>query len=135
VLTGARAVAKRRRTGGSERRWLELIARVKEGAKELGREGMRCGEGQGSHHPFIAAGGAPGRGGRGRGGGGGGNGGVNDFNALEDGARLRGGIKGGVMVGRVTARGGIPRCGAGRRGEWWEAVAARPSSGGAGGEG
>jgi hypothetical protein len=46
-------VAKRRRTRGSERRQLELIARVKEGAKELGREGMRCGDDRGSHHPFI----------------------------------------------------------------------------------
>jgi hypothetical protein len=45
LLTGARAVAKRWRTRGSEWRWLELVARVKEGAKELGREGMRCGEG------------------------------------------------------------------------------------------
>jgi hypothetical protein len=34
----------RRRTGGSERQRLELIAREKEGAKELGREGMRCDE-------------------------------------------------------------------------------------------
>jgi hypothetical protein len=31
--------------------------------------------------------------------------------------------------------GGIPRGGAGRRGEWREAVVVRPSSGGAGGEG
>jgi hypothetical protein len=47
VLTGARAVAKRQRTRGSERRRLELIMRAKEGVKELGREGMRCGEGWG----------------------------------------------------------------------------------------
>jgi hypothetical protein len=65
VLTGDGRVATRRRTGGSERRWLELIARVKEGVKELGREGMRCGEGLGSHHPFIRAGGALKRGGQG----------------------------------------------------------------------
>jgi hypothetical protein len=39
------------------------------------------------------------------------------------------------MVGRVTAWGGISRCGAGRHGEWREAVAARPSAGRAGGEG
>jgi hypothetical protein len=45
------------------------------------------------------------------------------------------GINGGMMVGRVTARGSIPRCGAGRRGEWREVVVARLSSGGAGGEG
>jgi hypothetical protein len=47
VLTGARAVAKRRRTGGRERRWLELTTRAKEGLKELEKEGMRCGEGGG----------------------------------------------------------------------------------------
>jgi hypothetical protein len=47
VLTGAQTVAKRRHTGGSEQRQLELIARAKEGTKELRREGMRCGEGWG----------------------------------------------------------------------------------------
>jgi hypothetical protein len=41
VLTGARAVAKRQRDGGEERWWLELVARVKEGARELGREGKK----------------------------------------------------------------------------------------------
>jgi hypothetical protein len=65
VLTGDGGVAMRRCTRGSERRWLELIVRVKEGTNELGREGMRCGEGRGSYHPFIGAGGAPERGGRG----------------------------------------------------------------------
>jgi hypothetical protein len=65
VLTSDGGVAERRRTGGNERQWLELIARAKEGAKELGREGMRCGESRGSHLPFIGAGGAPERGGRG----------------------------------------------------------------------
>jgi hypothetical protein len=65
VLTSDGGVAMRRRTGGSERRRLELIAREKEGAKELGREGMRCDEIRGSHRPFIGAGGAPERGGRG----------------------------------------------------------------------
>jgi hypothetical protein len=65
VLTGDRGVAERRRTGGNERWRLELVARVKEGMKELGREGMRCGESRGSHHLFIGAGGAPERGGRG----------------------------------------------------------------------
>jgi hypothetical protein len=64
VLTGDGVVATRRRTGGSERRWLELVARAKEGAKELGREGMRHGEIRGSHLPFIGVGGAPERGGR-----------------------------------------------------------------------
>jgi hypothetical protein len=39
LLTGARAVAKRRHTGGSERWWLELNARLKEGTKELGERG------------------------------------------------------------------------------------------------
>jgi hypothetical protein len=90
VLTSDGGVAKRRRTGGSERWRLELVARVKEGAKELRREGMRCSEGRGSHRPFIGGGGAPGRGGRG------GNGGVNGFNAIQDGGKVKGG---GVMVG------------------------------------
>jgi hypothetical protein len=65
VLTGDGGVALRRCTGGSEQRWLELVARAKEGVKDLRREGMRCGEGRGSHRPFIGAGGGPGRGGRG----------------------------------------------------------------------
>jgi hypothetical protein len=65
VLTGDGGVATRRRTEGSERRRLELDARAKEGAKVLGREGMRCGKGRGSHCPFIGVGGAPRRGGRG----------------------------------------------------------------------
>jgi hypothetical protein len=65
VLTGDGGVAKRWRTRGNERRWLEIVARAKEGVKELGREGMRCGESRGSHRPFIGAGGAPERGGRG----------------------------------------------------------------------
>jgi hypothetical protein len=64
VLTGDRGVLERRRTGGSERRRLELIASAKEGAKELRREGMRCGESRGSHRPFIGAGGVLERGGR-----------------------------------------------------------------------
>jgi hypothetical protein len=38
---------KRRRDGGKERRWLELIARAKEGVKELELEGKRGGEGRG----------------------------------------------------------------------------------------
>jgi hypothetical protein len=65
VLTGDGGVATRRCTGGNEWRRLELVARAKEGMKELGREGMRCGEIRGSHHPFIGAGAAPERGGRG----------------------------------------------------------------------
>jgi hypothetical protein len=47
VLTGDGGVAMRRRTGGNERRQLELVARVEEGVKKLRREGMRCGEGRG----------------------------------------------------------------------------------------
>jgi hypothetical protein len=65
VVTDDGGVAERWCTGGNERRWLELVARAKEGAKELGREGMRCGESQGSHRPFIGAAGAPERDGRG----------------------------------------------------------------------
>jgi hypothetical protein len=42
VLTGDGRVTERWCTGGNERRRLELVTRVKEGAKELGREGMRC---------------------------------------------------------------------------------------------
>jgi hypothetical protein len=92
VLTGDGRVAKRWRTGGHERRRLELIARAKERAKELGREGMRCSESRGSHRPFIGAGGSTTEGGRGS------NGGVNGVNAIEGGARLRGGIKEGEMM-------------------------------------
>jgi hypothetical protein len=65
VLTNDGGAAERRRTGGNERQRLELVARVKEGTKELGREGMRCGERRVSHRPFIGAGGALERGGRG----------------------------------------------------------------------
>jgi hypothetical protein len=82
--------AHRRRKGdgevahrGHERQRLELAARANESAKELGREGMRCGESQGSHRPFIGAGGAPGRGGRGS------NGGVNGVNTIEGGGKVK----------------------------------------------
>jgi hypothetical protein len=51
---------------------------------ELGRDGKRGGEGQGLSSPFIGAEGTPGKGVRG------GNSGVNAFNAIEDGASLRG---------------------------------------------
>jgi hypothetical protein len=87
VLTGDGGVAETRRTGGNDWRRLELVARVKEGAKELGREGMRCGERPGSHRPFIGAGGAPKRGGQGS------NGGVNGVNAIEGGGEVKRGIK------------------------------------------
>jgi hypothetical protein len=79
VLTGARAAAKRQRDGGKERWGLELIARVKEGARDLDREGKRGGEGRGFSSPFIGAEGVPRRGGRG------GNDGLNGFNALKAG--------------------------------------------------
>ncbi len=83
VLTGDGGVAERSRTGGHERRRLEHLARAKESMKELGREGMRCGESRGSHRPFIGAGGAPERGGWGS------NGGVNGINALEGGDEVK----------------------------------------------
>jgi hypothetical protein len=47
VLTGDGGVATRQRTGGNERWRRELVARVEEGAKKLGREGMRCVEDRG----------------------------------------------------------------------------------------
>jgi hypothetical protein len=65
LLTGARAAVWWLGDGGEERRRLELIVRVKEGVKELGREGKRCGEVRGWCSPFIGAGGVLGRGGRG----------------------------------------------------------------------
>jgi hypothetical protein len=48
VLTGDGGVATRWRTGGNERRRLDLIVRAEEGVKKLRREGMRCGEGRGA---------------------------------------------------------------------------------------
>jgi hypothetical protein len=90
VLTGDGGVATTWRTGGSERRLLELVTKVKEGAKEIGREGMRCSEIWGSHRPFIRAEGATERGGWG-----GSNSGVNGFNAIEYGGEVKRGIKGG----------------------------------------
>jgi hypothetical protein len=99
VLTGDGGVATRWHTRGSEWWRLELVVRAKEGVKELGREGMRCGEIRGSHRPFIGAGGAPGRGGWGR---------VTTaliaLTPLKTGARLRGGLRGEMMAGRITAR-------------------------------
>jgi hypothetical protein len=65
VLASDGGVATRQRIEGSERQRLKLVTRAKEGVKVLGREGMRCGEGRGSHCPFIGAGGAPERVGRG----------------------------------------------------------------------
>jgi hypothetical protein len=95
VLTGDGGVAERRRTGGNERRCLELVTRAKEGVKELRREGMRCGESRGSHHPFIGAGGSTEEGWPG-----GGNGDVSGVNAIEGRGEVKRGIKeGGVMAG------------------------------------
>jgi hypothetical protein len=88
VLTDDRGVAERRRTGGNEWWWLELVARAKEGAKELGREGMRCSVSRGSHLPFIGAGGSAGEGWPG-----GSNGGVNGVNTIEGGGKIKRGIK------------------------------------------
>jgi hypothetical protein len=68
---------------GHERRRLKLVARAKESAKELEREGMRCGESRGSHRPFIGAGGSTGEGGRGS------NGGVSGVNAIEGGGEVK----------------------------------------------
>jgi hypothetical protein len=65
VLTGAQAASERRCDGGKEWRGLELGARVKEGVRELRREGKRGGEGRGCSSLFIGAEGASGRGGRG----------------------------------------------------------------------
>jgi hypothetical protein len=67
LLTRAQAAVWRLGDGGEERLWLEVVARVKEGAKRLEKEGIRCGEVWGWCSPFIGAGGAPGRGGRGGG--------------------------------------------------------------------
>jgi hypothetical protein len=104
VLTGDGGVAERRRTRGNERQRLELIARAKEGAKELGREGMRCGESRGSHRPFIGVGE------RRRGVAGGSNSGVNGINAIEGRGEVKRGIKEGERpVGKKKKNG--PRLG------------------------
>jgi hypothetical protein len=108
-LTGVRAAALRSSDGSEERQWLQLVARVKEGARGLGREGKRWCEVRGWCSPFIGAGGSAGEGWPG------GNGGVNVFNAIEDG-EVKGRVKEGVLVaGRVKARGSHSRRGAGRR--------------------
>jgi hypothetical protein len=96
LLTGDGRVAERWRTRGNDRRRHEHVARVKEGAKELGKEGMRCGESRGSHCPFIGVGGAPERGGRGS----------------------NGGVNGGVVKARVASEVGLG--GAGSGGRWWQ---------------
>jgi hypothetical protein len=61
---------------------------------------MRCSEIQGSHRPFIGAGGAPKRGGRG----GGVTAALMALTPLKMGVRLRGGLRGEMMAGRVMAR-------------------------------
>jgi hypothetical protein len=88
VLTGDGGVVERRRTGGNERRRLELVVRAKEGVKELRREGMMCGESRGSHHPFIGAGGSTGEGWLG-----GVTAALMALMPLKAGARLRGGLR------------------------------------------
>jgi hypothetical protein len=88
VLTDDGGVAKRRRTGVNKRRQLELISRAKEGTKELGVEGMRCGESRGSHHPFIGAGGSAREGWPG-----GVTAALMALTPLKAGARLRGGLR------------------------------------------
>jgi hypothetical protein len=95
LLTEARAATWRLGDDVEERWWLELIAWAKEGAKELGREGKRCGEVRGWCSPFIGSGGALGRGGRG------GTGGVNVFNAIEDGEHKGRVMEGVLMAGQV----------------------------------
>jgi hypothetical protein len=92
VLTGDGGVAERLRTGGNEQRRLELVARAKEGTKELGREGMRCGESQGSHRPFIWPGEHQ------RGVAEGSNSGLNGVNTIEGGGEVKRGIKEGEMM-------------------------------------
>jgi hypothetical protein len=83
LLTSDGRVEEMWRTEGNDRWRLELVARAKEGAKGLEKEGMRCGESRGSHRPFIGAGGAPERGGRGS------NDGVNGVNANEGGGEVK----------------------------------------------
>jgi hypothetical protein len=114
VLTGDGGVAERRRIRDNERRWLELSAREKEGAKELRREGMRCGESWGSHRPFIGAGGS--------------NGGVNGVNAIEGWGEVKRGIKEGGSDGRVVkarAASEVELGGTGSDGRWWRRDQAR----------
>jgi hypothetical protein len=57
-LTVAPAAVERRRDGGDEWQWLELDTRVKEGMRELEREGKMGGEGRGFSSPFIGVGGS-----------------------------------------------------------------------------
>jgi hypothetical protein len=94
VLTSDGGVATRRCTGGSEWRRLELVARAKEGAKKLEKEGMRCGEGRGVSSPFYR-----GRGSTGEGWPGGVTAALIALTPLKTGARLRGGLRGEMMAG------------------------------------
>jgi hypothetical protein len=85
---------------------------------ELGREGMRCGEGRGSHRHFIGARGAPERGGWGRV-----TAALMALTPLKTGVRLRGGLRGGNDGGASNGSGDIrgwswaARGGRRRRGE------------------
>jgi hypothetical protein len=97
VLTGDGGVAMRRRTRGSERWRLELVAGAKEGAKKLGREWTRCSEGRGVSSPFYRGWGSAGEGWPG---------GVTAvLMALTPLKRLRGGNDGGASNGSGGIRG------------------------------
>jgi hypothetical protein len=102
VLTGDGGVATRRSTGGDERRRLELVASAEEGAKELRRVRMRCGEGRVVSSPFYRGRGVSERGGRG-----GSNDGINGFNAIEEGGEVKRGLRGGDDGGVSNGSGGI----------------------------
>jgi hypothetical protein len=102
VLTGDGGVATRRHTEGNERRRLELIVRAKEGAKELGRDGMRCGEIRGVSSPFYI-----GRGSAGEGWPGGVTAALMALTPLNTEARLRGVLRRGNDGGVSNGSGGI----------------------------
>jgi hypothetical protein len=99
VLTGDGGVATRRCTGGNEQQRLELVARVEEGTKKLGARGCGAVRAGVVSSPFYRGQGASERGGRG---------GVTvalmALTPLKMGVRLRGGLRGEMMAGRVMAR-------------------------------
>jgi hypothetical protein len=92
VATGRRWGKRRRRKSSAT---AVLVLREK-GKIVVGR----CGESQGSHRPFVGAGGAPERGGQGS------NNSVNGFNTIEDGGEVKRGIKGGNDVRASNGSGG-----------------------------
>jgi hypothetical protein len=88
----------------------------------------RSGESRGSHRPFIGAGA------RQRGVARGSNDSINGFNAIEDGVRLRGGLRGGgsdggAVMAQAASR-GAERAARGAAARW-NLVATRPGSAGA----